>query len=71
MLYDSFGRRIRKPHLYGFAHVPAVEPRRPPKEDGLADAIGFSVEISTDDDDDEKEEITICQQQQGPSNTGS
>jgi hypothetical protein len=58
MLYDSFGRKIRKPHLYGFARVPAVEPSRRIPKDDLCDAIGFA-EIHAEEaqEDDKPQEI--------------
>lgn len=57
MLYDAFGRPIRKRRFYGFGRVPATEPANlNPKysESGCADAIGFA-ELGTEEPDEFEE----------------
>lgn len=61
MLYDAFGRPIRKQHLYGFARVPRCEPSRLDpgySESGCADAIGFA-ELGTEEPDESEELLEV------------
>lgn len=63
MLYDPFGRPIRKPHFFGFGRVPQSEPARiriDPRysESGCADAIG-SADFATEEADEAEEILEI------------
>ena len=62
MIYDAYGRPIRKLRLYGFGRVPQSEPPVlvAPRysESGCADALGFA-EFATEEPDEGGELLEI------------
>lgn len=61
MLFDSFGRPIRKPRYFGFGRTPANESphtgrTRAANSGFCCDAIGFALPAPDEDEDEEEED---------------
>lgn len=75
MLFDPFGRPIRKQRFFGFGHVPARESRMrldpDPSGSNCVDAIGFPESPEDDEVDDPGEPLEIHCRKEKPCDTSS